>query len=201
MMAKKKPEMEKKKSQNKEKEVVSFSESVDSKVQSILRSRAQELAEEPEEELRIEDQIEILEFVLTGEHYGVESIYAKEVYPMKELTPIPGLPSFVIGIINIRGQILSILDIRRFFELPTQESLGDLNRVIVVHTPEMELGLLADRIVGVHFLPKKKIQPPLPTLTGIRSEFLLGVTSERLILLDIQKMLKDPRLIVNQEVE
>ncbi len=198
-MTKRKPKMEKKKS--KEKEVVSFNESMDSKEQSILRSRAQELAEEPKEELRIEDQIEILEFVLTGEHYGVESIYAKEVYPIKELTPIPSLPSFVIGIISIRGQILSILDIRRFFELPTKEGLGDLNRVIHVHTPEMELGLLADRIVGVHFIPKKKIQPPLPTLTGIRSEFLSGVTSERLIVLDIQKMLKDPRLIVNQEVE
>lgn len=195
----KKTKMETKKKQ--EKELVSLKEPLDSKIQNILRSRAQEIAEAPEEELRIEDQIEILEFVLTGEHYGIESIYAKEVYPIRELTHIPGLPSFVIGIISLRGQILSILDIRRFFELPTQESLGDLNRVIVVHTPEIEVGLLADRIVGVHFLPKKKIQPPLPTLTGIRSEFLLGLTSERLILLDIQKMLKDPRLIVNQEVE
>lgn len=199
MSVKKKNNMGPKK--RKENEASSSILPMDSKVQSILRARAKELAEEPEEELKIEDQIEVLEFVLTGEHYGVESIYAKEVYPIKELTPIPGLPSFIIGITSIRGQILSILDIRRFFELPTKEGLGDLNRVIVVHTPEMELGLLADRIVGVHYLPKKKIQPSLPTLTGIRAEFLLGVTSERLILLDIQKMLKDPRLIINQEVE
>jgi purine-binding chemotaxis protein CheW len=170
------------------------------KAQAILKTRAEELAAEHGEDRIDENALEVLEFVLASEHYAMESMHIREVYPMKEFTLIPGTPSFVLGLINIRGQILSVIDIRRFFDLPVK-GLSDLNRVMVVQTPVMELGILADRIVGVRHVPLNDLQPALPTMTGIRSEYMRGITREGLVVLDVPKMTADPKLVVNEEVE
>jgi purine-binding chemotaxis protein CheW len=166
----------------------------------ILKTRAKELAEEHHEETVGENAVEVLEFLLASERYAVETGYIREVYPMREYTSIPGTPTFVLGLVNIRGQVLSVIDIRRFFDLPVK-GLSDLNRVIVIATPKMEMGILADRIVGVHHIPQVEIQPSLPTLTGIRAEYLRGITKDGLVVLDVSKMFKDSKLIVNEEVE
>jgi len=170
------------------------------KAQSILRNRAEELATEHREEEIDENAIEVLEFILANEHYAVETIYIREVYPMREFTQIPGTPPFVLGLINIRGQILSVIDIRRFFDLPVK-GLSDLNRVMVIQTPKMEMGVLADRIIGVRRVSQDTLQPSLPTLMGIRAEYLRGISCDGLVVLDVQKMVADPKLAVNEEVE
>jgi purine-binding chemotaxis protein CheW len=170
------------------------------KDRSILKSRAEELAAEHLEDRIDENALEVLEFILASERYAIESVHIREVCPMREFTQIPGTPSFVLGLINIRGQILSVIDIRRFFDLPVK-GLSDLNRVMVIQTPRMELGILADRIVGVLYVPQSDLQPALPTMTGIRSEYLRGITREGLVVLDVQKMVADPKILVNEEVE
>ena len=174
--------------------------SLSQKARSILQNRAEELATEHREEGINENAIEVLEFILADEHYAVESIYIREVYPMREFTHIPGTPPFVLGLINIRGQILSVIDIRRFFDLPVK-GLSDLNRVMVIQTPKMEMGILADRIIGVRHVSQDTLQPSLPTLTGIRAEYLRGISRDGLVVLDVQKMVADPKLAVNEEVE
>jgi purine-binding chemotaxis protein CheW len=119
---------------------------------------------------------------------------------MKDFTTIPGTPPFVLGIINLRGKILSVIDIRKFFDLPVK-GLSNLNRVLVVKTPEMELGILSDFILGVRVIPKRSIHPALPTLTGIRAKYLHGVTDEGLVLLDVLKILCDPEIIVHDDID
>ena len=168
----------------------------------ILKERAKALAREPDRKETTEEHLEVVEFLLANERYAVESSYVREVYPLKELTPLPCTPSFVVGIINVRGEILSVIDIKKFFDLP-EKGLTDLNKVIIVQAnePEMELGILADAIIGVRSIPLKEIQLSLPTLTGIREEYLRGVTNERLVILDVAKILYDERIIVHEEVE
>lgn len=166
----------------------------------ILKERAKELSEAPSDEGVVEESIEIVEFVLAYEKYAIESAYIDEVYPMKDFTPVPGTPSFVIGIINLRGKILSVIDIRNFFDLPVK-GLSNLNRVLVIKTPEMELGILSDFILGVRMIPKKNIHPPMSTLTGIRAKYLHGVTDEGLVILDVKKILSDQDIIVHDEIE
>lgn len=83
----------------------------------ILKERARLLAQEPEKK-EAGDTIEILEFSLAHERYGIETSFIREVYPLKEYTPLPCTPAFVFGLINVRGQVLSIIDMRKFFELP-----------------------------------------------------------------------------------
>lgn len=166
----------------------------------ILRARAKTLAREPDSGGTTGPCLEAVEFLLSDEKYAIESTYVREVCPLKELTPLPCTPPFVLGIINLRGQILSVLDIRKFFGLP-EKGLTNLNKVIVLHAGEMELGVLADAVTGTRSIPLKEIQPSLPTLTGIRAEYLRGVTNGRLVVLDAAKVLADKKIIVCEEVE
>lgn len=165
----------------------------------VLKARAITLAQEPEEEAAAEEYLEIVEFFLAYEKYGIDSSYVREVYPLKELTPMPCAPPFVLGIINVRGQILSVIDIKKFFDLP-EKGLTDLNKVIILHSDSTEFGILADVILGVHSVSLSELQPSLPTLTGIRQEYLKGVTKEMLVVLDAAKLLCDKRIIIHEEV-
>ena len=165
----------------------------------VLRKRAQILARQLEEDQGAGTSLDILEFHLTYETYAIEMRWVAETYPLKELTPLPCTPPFVAGIINVRGRILSVIDIRKFFDLP-EKGLTDLNKVIILNNGEMEFGILADEILGTRSIPLSEVQPPLPTLTGVRAEYLRGVTSERTAILDGAKLLADKSLIVHDEI-
>lgn len=145
------------------------------------------------------ETIEIVSFVLAYETYGIESVYIKEVHPLKDITPLPCTPPFVIGIISVHGQVVSVIDIKKFFELPAK-GLSDLNKVIIISNGAMEFGILADAILDVRRVPLREIQPSLPTLTGIREDYLRGITTDRLVILDANRMLTDPKIIVRDEV-
>jgi purine-binding chemotaxis protein CheW len=166
----------------------------------ILRTRARALARPPERAAGAKASLELLEFRLVQESYALETRYVREVYPLKNLTPLPCTPPFVLGIVNVRGRIVPVLDIKKFFDLP-EKGLTDLHRIILVRGNDLELGLLADVIVGVRSIPVDSLQPSLPTLTGIRSDYLKGVTAERLVVLDLERILADPKIIVHEEVE
>ena len=165
----------------------------------ILRARARALARPPED-APAAALLDVLEFRLAQERYALETRYVREVCPLKDLTPLPCTPPFVLGIVNVRGRIVPVLDPKKFFDLPEQ-GLTDLHRIIVVEGSEVEFGLLADATVGVRSIPADTLQPSLPTLTGIRSEYLKGVTAERLVVLDVGRILADPKIIVHEEVD
>ena len=168
--------------------------------QEILRARARDLALKPDRQAHAGTTLDVLEFRLAQERYAVENRYVQEVAPFKDLTPLPCTPSFVRGIVNLRGRILPVLDLKKFFDLP-EKGLTDLHRIIFVRHADLEVGLLADEIAGVRAIPMDSVQPSLPTLSAIRSEYLKGVTLERLVILDLGRMLSDPRIFVHEEVE
>jgi len=165
----------------------------------ILRARAQALARLPAR-ASAESSLQLLEFRLARESYALETRHVREVYPLKNLTPLPCTPPFVLGIVNVRGRITPVIDIKKFFDLPDQ-GLTDLHRIILVRGDGIDLGLLADVIVGVRTLPVDSLQASLPTLTGIRADYLKGVTADRLVVLDLDRILADPKIIVHDEVD
>ena len=165
----------------------------------ILKARAQALAREPLPAEAAGECLEILEFSLAYERYGIEMCWVRETLPLKELTPVPCTPQFVLGLINVRGQIMSVIDIKRFFDLP-EKGLTDLNKVIIVQDGEMAFGVLADAVCSVRAIPLAELQPSLPTLTGIREEYLKGVTRDRTAVLDGRKLLGDSKIIVHEEI-
>lgn len=168
--------------------------------QQLLKARARELARNGEKEKPVGESIEVVEFLLAYEKYGIESSYVREIYPLRELTPVPCTPPFVLGIINVRGEIVSVIDMKKFFDLP-ERGLTDMNKVIIVHDDKMEFGILADAILGVRSILREDIQPSLPTLTGIRAEYLQGMTKEPLVVLDTAKILSAKNLVVHDEME
>lgn len=167
--------------------------------QHILKARAQALAREPMPTETADEHIEVVEFVLAHERYAIESHYVREVAPLENLTPLPCTPAFVLGIVNVRGEILSVIDLKKFFDLP-EKGLTDLNKVIVLQSGNMLFGILADVIAGVRRIPLTGIQPSLPTLTGVREEYLKGVTPERIVVLDAEKLLTNESIVVQEQV-
>ena len=164
----------------------------------ILESRARTAAR-PSVQPDDVDRLEILAFSLAGESYGVATRHVREVCQLKNLTAVPCTPPFIAGVMNLRGRILAIVDLRKLFELPAL-GLTELNRVIVLHGGADELGLLSDSVVGVRSVAASELQESLPTLTGIRGRLLTGVTGQMLAVLDGGRLLADAGLKVNEQV-
>jgi len=165
----------------------------------VLKARAHTLARVPVSEGETGESIEVVEVLLANERYAIESAYVREIYPLKDLTPLPCTPSFILGIISVRGQIVSIVDLKKFFDLP-ERGLTELNKVVILQSSEMRFGILADAVLGVRLVPTDSLQPPLATLTGIGAQYLRGITEERLIILDGNRILSDGRMVVHEEV-
>jgi purine-binding chemotaxis protein CheW len=150
------------------------------------------------EETPPDSLVELLSFTLGEELYAIESGHVGAVLPLPHFTPLPGTPPFVLGIVNVRGHIVSVLDLRVLFELPI-EGLSDKNYLVVLRNQEMEFGLLADRIRGIEQIPRDSLQAGLANLTGIRANYLLGVTAEQATVLDGARLLGDPNLRIHAD--
>ena len=162
----------------------------------ILKARAQALAQEPQTEAGAEATLEAVEFDLAEERYAFPLAQVREVSLLRELTPVPCTPPFVVGIINLRGEIRTVIDLKRFFDLPGA-GITELNKIILIESGGLQLGILTDAIRGVCRIPLDDLQPALPTLTDRRADYLRGITRERVAVLDAEKILSDPRLLVN----
>ncbi|MFW2569707.1 chemotaxis protein CheW [Legionella sp. 29fVS95] len=165
--------------------------------QKILKHRAQRLAKKPHVLEESTDTISVMEFELGEATYAIELSYIDEVCPAKEITPLPGTPSYMLGIMNVRGKIMSVLDIKTFFEIPKKE-LTNLSQVIILHSDLMEFGIIADRSIGPRIIPVNLIQSPLNVFSGVRKEYLKGVTEKQIVILDANKILSDRTIIVNE---
>ena len=164
-----------------------------------LKNRAIAMAQEPEQKRAASAAIGVIMFTLAAETYAIESVFVKEVYPLIDFTPLPGVPSYIFGIINVRGQILPVVDLKKFFNLP-EKGLGDLNRVIILYDDQMEFGILADVVQGTQDIELEDILTVPPTINGIGEEYLKGVTKERLIVLNAKRLLSDKNIVVNDVV-
>lgn len=165
----------------------------------LLRERAQALARTPPPR-SCDTMLELLQFGLASERYAVECRFVQEVHPLRDLTPLPCTPAFIAGIVNVRGRIVPVIDLKKFFGLP-ERGLTDLHRTIVVRGHDLEVGLLADVIIGISSVPAASLQPSLPTLTGISAQYLKGITDQSLVVLSVDRILLDPKIIVHEEVE
>jgi purine-binding chemotaxis protein CheW len=165
----------------------------------ILKTRAKTLARKSEARESLREGAEFLEFALAQERYAIEACHIREVYPLKRLTPVPCIPDFVLGIINLRGQICSVIDIKKLIGIP-DTPLTDSSKVIVVFNDDMELGILADEILGVRKFLLSSIKDDL-SFDRAKGEYLSGVTLDRVGILDIAKLLAEESIVIYQEVD
>lgn len=165
----------------------------------ILKKRAEALAESNQPANK-KDTIETASFLLRDEIYGIELRFVREILPLGPMTFIPGVPEYISGIINVRGEILSVMDLKRLFNLEA-ETVPDIQHIMILSAPGMTFGILADQILGVRQIPRETLQSSLPTLTGMRANYLKGLDKTGLIMLDGEKLLTDERLVVNNDSE
>ena len=170
------------------------------KARDVMETRARDLAKLPPQAARDTEILEVVCFVLANERYAVETRYVREVKELTDYTPIPGAPPFLLGVINLRGEILAVIDLRKFFGV-AERGVTDLSRVIVLGGERAEFGVLADAAHEVVTLRTEEVLEPPDSVAGIGREYLRGVTKDVLIVLDGAVLLQDVRLFIDQSKE
>ncbi|AZR72368.1 hypothetical protein BBF96_02540 [Anoxybacter fermentans] len=142
-------------------------------------------------------------FQIDNEEFGVEILQTKEIHPYTKITRVPNAPHFVKGVINIRGEIIPVVDLRDRFGLKKSE-IQKNTRIITVLVRDYEVGLLVDSVKEVLWIDDSAIEPPPSVAGGIEKEYLKGVgkIGDRLIvLLNIEKILNLEMPNVTDEVQ
>jgi purine-binding chemotaxis protein CheW len=157
-----------------------------------LSARRQALAKQRRSIVDTET-MEVVEFLLGGDAFGFELQRMSEVSPLVGVTAIPGSPSFVLGVINLRGQIVPIIDLRMLIGI---EANGPIvfNKGLIFRQGRLVVGFLADEVIGAKKVPISQLQYSVGMLCGADAAFVKAVSTERLIILDADKVLGDPRL-------
>jgi purine-binding chemotaxis protein CheW len=135
--------------------------------------------------------LQLVTFSLLEEEFGLPILDVREIIRMTEITPVPNAPSFVEGVINLRGQIIPVVDLRKRFNLNATE-IDDDSRIVVVEIVGNILGLIVDKVSEVLRIPVDSISPPPGIVAnGIGSEYIRGITNhleKMLILIDLKKV-------------
>jgi purine-binding chemotaxis protein CheW len=156
-----------------------------------LQQRAQQYAVPSRDlEAAAVDARTVLAFELGEEHYGVDVMTVRGVRTIPRVTRVPGTPHFYRGVVNMRGQVITVLDLRLFFNIPVADEQVAPDELVVVQSGDLEIGLLADNVEGVVTIPASEFE----SVDNVRYAF--GVTREQLVLLDIQHMLEDEQLVI-----
>ena len=124
------------------------------------------------EELK-EETIQLVVFRLAREWYGIEITKVKEVIKVEKITYIPSSPEYIVGIINLRGNVLSVTDLKRIFALPHEE-LTEKTRIVAIESGIVETGLLVDEVAEATEVPISKIEPTLSTIEPEMAEYIEG---------------------------
>tara|TARA_Y100001960_G_C14721817_1_gene852814 strand:+ start:240 stop:749 length:510 start_codon:yes stop_codon:yes gene_type:complete len=135
--------------------------------------------------------LQLVVFSLLGEEFGVTINDVREIISNTQITPVPQAPGFVEGVINLRGQIIPIVDLRKRFNLAENENKEDSN-VVIIEVDDNVLGLIVDSVSEVLNIPSDSINPP-PALVanGIGAEYIKGIgqyNEKMIILIDLQKV-------------
>ncbi len=135
--------------------------------------------------------LQLVTFRLGNEEFSLDILRVQEIIRHMDLTRVPRTPEFVEGVINLRGRVIPVLDLRKRFGLPADERTND-TRIIVVDVDDRTVGLKVDAVSEVLRLPSDTVEPPPAIVTGTESEYIKGVgklDGRLLILLDVAKIL------------
>lgn len=161
----------------------------------VLEARALVLAQEKAADAETLGE-EILTFQLGPDRYAVAARMVQAVQPLGRYTPLPGTPACVLGLVNLRGRLLTVLDLRPLLEQvasPPQAGAA----LLVVQAHGIEVGLLADQVIDVRHA-QRDLSPALSGTVGQSSlNWLRGIDQDLMVLLDLELLLADPRLAIS----
>jgi purine-binding chemotaxis protein CheW len=146
---------------------------------------------------RNEQRLQMINFTLGGDEYAVEIQKVREVINFRELTPLPKAPSFVKGIINLRGEVIPVIDLREKLGL-AHEAYSALTNVIIVEIGRKAVGVVVDDVRHVIRLAPGEVAPSPPFIGGLSGKYVSGVAKigERLVVvLDMERILSASEMI------
>ncbi len=132
-----------------------------------------------------------LTFHLAGEDYGIEIRYVIEIIGIQNITEVPDMPTFIRGVINLRGKVIPVMDVRNRFNLEDRD-YDDRTCIIVVNVDSTEVGLVVDEVSEVADIPEANVEPPPKTNKTSESSYIQGmgkINNDVKILLDVHKLL------------
>ena len=130
-------------------------------------------------------------FRLEDETYGIKVMQVQEVLRYSEIAPVPGAPTYVLGIINLRGNVVTVIDTRQRFGLPSAE-ITDNTRIVIIEADKQVVGILVDSVAEVVYLRESEIETTPNVGNEEAARFIQGVCNkndELLILVDLEKMM------------
>lgn len=169
------------------------------KIHSILKKRADKLAQKALASKKEGNFLEAVLFRLAKEIYAIDSALILEVYPVKEIAPLPCVPPFIVGLLNVRRKIYSVTDLRILFGMPVEDN--DSMKAILLRKNNIEFAILAEAVLGVRSIYPSELQPPLSTLSGVHQDFLKGILTDGTIVLNGEQILSDHNIIVEETVD
>ncbi len=165
------------------------------RVREILEERARKLRDRESQSVAVET-VTVLEFRLGEERFALPLTAIGEVSPLLPITEIPHTPPFVLGVVNLRTRIFSVLDLRRLLELPPSRTLPESGYLLFLVAAKMEFAVPIDELLQVRRLTVSELQSGYAALSGRAARYFRGVTRERLVLLDAEALLGDEELVV-----
>lgn len=132
-----------------------------------------------------------LTFHLAGEDYGIEIRYVIEIIGIQNITDVPDMPAFIRGVINLRGKVIPVMDVRARFNLGNRD-YDDRTCIIVVNVDGTEVGLVVDEVSEVADIPQANVEPAPKTNRNVEDSYIQGmgkINDSVKILLDVQKLL------------
>lgn len=149
------------------------------------------------------EEIKVIVFRLNDEEYGVEVSQVRSIEKMQNITRVPRTPEFVKGVINLRGIVTPIVNLKTRFNLG-EEQYTDATRIIIVAVEDMEVGLIVDAANDVIDIPVNTIEQPPAVVGGIKATYLRGVAKlhdRLLIMLNLDKVLSPEEIQAMSSVE
>lgn len=142
--------------------------------------------------------LQLVTFSIGEEEFGVEILKVQEIIRTMEITKVPRAPEFVEGVINLRGKVIPIIDLRRRFGLDSKKH-DKHTRIIVIEINNMIVGFIVDSVSEVLRIPAGTVEPPPPVVAGMESDYISGVgklQDRLLILLDLDRLLSQEDMSV-----
>ena len=139
------------------------------------------------------DPLQCVTFHLDGEIYGINVMLVQEVLRITEIAPVPGAPDFVLGIINLRGNVVTVIDTRKRFALPAKE-MDDSTRIVIIESDMQTVGIVVDGVSEVVNVSRSDIETAPSVGNDEASRYIESVVSrdeELLILVDLNKLLTE----------
>lgn len=165
-------------------------DSPDQEVKTAEENKKEENAVDIKKDV-LEEIIQLVGFNLGSEYYGVEITKIREIIRMVSLTRVPRTPAYIEGVINLRGSVLPVVNLRTKVRMPKKE-YDKSSRIIVVDLSGVMVGFIVDSVQEVIRIPKSATQPPPDIITGVDGKYFTAVASlnnQLLIILDIEKVL------------